>query len=127
MNMPFHLSLPVHSLEESVGFFERALEAVVSHRDASGYVNLDVPGCRLTLHENPGAVVDMPGLHFGINLGLDAFLVRAALLQSLLPHAIVAPVQVRDAGTPQERRKLLLRCPSGYLIEIKGSSAEAGT
>lgn len=121
MKAPFHLSLPVRSIEESVAFFEHALLATVSHRDPSGYVDLAVPGCSLTLHQNPAAVIDAPGLHFGINLGLDDFLQLAARLQADLPGAIVAPPKVRDAGTPRERHKMFLRCLSGYVIEIKGS------
>src|SRR5690606_36359670 len=109
------------SLEESIAFFERALLATVAHRDSSGYVDLAVPGCSLTLHQNPGAVVDAPGMHFGINLELDAFLALADRLQHELPAAIIAPPRVRDAGTPRERHKMFLRCPSGYVIEIKGS------
>jgi len=33
---------------------------------------------------------------------------------------IVMPPTVTDAGTPRERRKMYVRCPSGHLVEIKG-------
>lgn len=123
MKQPFHLSLPVSSLEECVAFYVNALRGEVTHRDPSGYVNIDVPGCRLTLHD----VRDMqpPGdlLHFGINLDLAAFDALAERVRADVPSSIVKEPHVVDAGTPLERRKMYLRCPSGYLLEIKGSAA----
>lgn len=119
MGATFHLSLDVRLLAESVAFYTRALAAVVVHRDPSGYVNLDVGGCQLTLKEN-AAAAPCEGMHLGVNLDLEAFDELAARLQADAGVNVVMPARVVDAGTPLERRKMYLRCPTGYLIEIKG-------
>jgi uncharacterized protein len=111
MTPSFHLSLPVRSVEESVDFYTRVLHATVTHRDPSGYVNLDFYGTQLTLHQ--GTPVVLPrDFHFGVNLPLDDFARLAATLD--------AEVKVVDAGTELERRKVYVRCPSGYVVEVKG-------
>ncbi|HEX8172282.1 MAG TPA: VOC family protein [Thermoanaerobaculia bacterium] len=109
MQPSFHLSLPVPRIEESVDFFTSLLGATVTHRDAR-YVNLELCGVQLTL-----TIGDAPPpseLHFGVNLPLADFDALAARLQ-------IEPLVV-DAGTPLERRKLYVRCPAGYRIEVKG-------
>lgn len=120
MKQPFHLSLPVRSLQDCVDFYVTALQGEVTRRDASGYVDVDVPGCRLTLHE----VADMPSpddrLHFGINLDLETFEAVAGRVLAEAEGSLVERPHTVDAGTPAERRKMFLRCPSGYLVEIKG-------
>jgi len=120
MNGAFHLSIMVRSLEDSVAFFIRVLRAKVMHRDPAGYVNLDVFGSQITLHESPDAVPDVPGLHFGVNLDLHDFETLSRELIADANVSVVMPPSVTDAGTPLERRKMYLRCPTGYLIEIKG-------
>lgn len=105
------MSLPVHSVEASVDFYTHILGATITHRDASGYVNLDFHGTQLTLH--PGTPVELPrDFHFGVNLGVEEF--------DRLAARIGAEVKVADAGTAMERKKVYVRCPSGYVIEIKG-------
>lgn len=111
MTPSFHLSLPVRSVEESVEFYTRVLQATVTHRDPGGYVNLDFHGTQLTLH--PGEPVALPrDFHFGVNLGIEEF--------ERLTSTLGVAVTVAEAGTPMERRKAYLRCPSGYVVEVKG-------
>lgn len=124
MRGTFHLSLDVRSLPESVAFYERVLQATVVHRDSSGYVNLDVCGCQLTLKENAKAM-PTESVHLGINLDLEAFDALAASLQSIAEVNVVMPPRIVDAGTALERSKMYLRCPTGYLIEIKGRRQNA--
>lgn len=121
----FHLSLPVRDLEESVEFFEQALQAKVTLRAPSGYVNLDLFGTQITLKEDRNIVPAETDLHFGVNLPLDAFEQVARTAQHAAPKAVVAAVTVVDAGTPLERWKLYLRCPTGYLFEFKGYPSPA--
>ncbi|MDQ3282694.1 MAG: hypothetical protein M3Q69_14930 [Acidobacteriota bacterium] len=122
MTPVFHLSLPVRSVDESVAFFADLLGATVTHRDASGYVNLEWFGTQLTL----AAGVDLPisgELHFGINVNLETFERMATAFAASAPNAIAMQPKVVDAGTPRERRKMYVRCPSGYLIELKAFAA----
>ena len=117
MQPPVHLSLAVPDIERSVEFFQ-LLGGAVTHRDPSGYVNLAVRGVQLTLASG-NAATDAE-LHFGWNVTLAEF---EAIAQRLLssPHAqVIAPPRVVDAGTPLERTKMYVRCPAGYVIELKG-------
>lgn len=118
MAAEFHLSIPVRSLEESVAFFENALGARVTHRDPSGYVNLDLYGTQITLQQSDEVTVP-EGLHFGVNLDRDEFDRVAAQIMATNYDVVMAP-KVVDAGTPLERTKMYVRCPAGWLIELKG-------
>ena len=113
----FHLSLPVRSVEESAEFFT-VLGGSVVHRDPSGYVNVDLFGVQLTL--TPGDPGGGSDFHFGVNLPAGDFDKIAQRLLADSRVEIVSPPHVVDAGTPMERRKMYVRCPSGYLVELKG-------
>lgn len=107
-------------LEESVQFFESILKSKVLHRDPSGYVNIDFYGSQITLKSIPGIKPDLEELHFGVNLSLPDFDALAHhVLHSGYAGIVMAP-EIVDAGTPMERKKMYLRCPTGYLIELKG-------
>ena len=121
MNASFHLSIEVRSLDGSTEFFVRVLNGSVQHRDPRGYINLDLFGAQITLHEARDAVPPRH-FHFGFNLDLADF---DALATHILEHdaaAVVSPPTVVDEGTAMERKKMSVRCPTGYLIELKGSS-----
>lgn len=120
----FHLSIGVSSVEESVEFFVRLLGATVSHRDPSGYVNIELAGAQITLKPVEQPVPNAPGLHFGFNLGLAAFdRIAENIVASGYAGLVSAPHTV-DSGTPIQRRKMYLKCPSGYLVELKGYAAD---
>lgn len=104
----FHLSLPVPDVERSVEFFA-SLGGAVTHRDPSGYVNLELAGVQLTLSRGEPVLGD--ALHFGLNVERSELDAVAARLS--------ATIRVVDAGTPMERAKIYVRCPAGYLIELK--------
>lgn len=115
----FHLSLPVPSVRESVEFFTDVLGATVSHRSPCGYVNVDWYGAQITLAE--GVLPEkLAGVHFGVNLDLDTFKTVSHRILSTPSVDVVAEPQIVDADTEMERRKMYVRCPAGYLIEIKG-------
>lgn len=115
----FHLSLPVPSVKESVDFFTEVLGATVTHRDLTGYVNVDWYGVQITFTEG-NLPKELASLHFGVNLDLDSFKAVAQRLVSADAIDLVWPPQTIDENTPNERRKMYVRCPAGYLIEIKG-------
>jgi extradiol dioxygenase family protein len=120
MKPTFHLSIGVNSLEDSVNFFADILKASVSHRDPSGYVNIDLFGCQITLKQSLDGPPSQKDLHFGVNLGIDAFDQLAEnILASGYRDIVMAP-QIVDADTPLERKKMYVKCPTGYLIELKG-------
>lgn len=79
-------------------------------------MNVDLHGCQIMLKENKKINPDLPHLHFGPNLTLMEF--DEALLSSGYPNIISRP-EVVDKGTKMEPRKMYLRCPTGFLIEIK--------
>lgn len=116
----FHLSIGVKSLQKSVDFFEQTLGALVQHRDPSGYVNIDFYGVQITLKESIHAIPDLPEFHFGANMSLAAFNQLEKLIVQKDPNCIVMPAKIVDAGTAMERKKMYVKFPTGYLIEIKG-------
>ena len=119
MKPTFHLSIGVRSLDESIDFFTRVLTGTVI-ASGSGYVNIDLFGSQITLKENKNVSIEFPDFHFGINIGLDQF---ERLAQNILDSNYQGDVSLPnliDAGTPLERKKMYLKCPTGYLIEIKG-------
>jgi extradiol dioxygenase family protein len=120
MQPTFHLSIGVHSIDESVEFFVSLLEAKVLHRDPSGYVNIDFFGSQITLKQNVDVNPDLPNFHFGVNLSLQEFeRVSKRALEVGRRHVAMEP-EVWDAGTPSERKKMYLKCPTGYTVELKG-------
>jgi extradiol dioxygenase family protein len=124
-NAEFHLSIGVKSIEESVHFFVDILKGSIAHRDPSGYVNINLYGCELTL--KPSDDVDLPSdphFHFGVNFDMPEFdKLAASIMASGYDHIVMAP-KIVDPGTPIERKKMYLKCPSGYLIELKGYRAK---
>lgn len=121
MTTAFHLSLPVPDVEASVAFFTGVLGGTVMHRNAAGYVNVDLFGTQLTLARGDPSVAGISGFHFGWNLDAARFDAIAERLQASAPAAVVAPPRTVDAGTSLERRKMYVRCPGGYLIELKNN------
>lgn len=120
MNPCFHLSIGVKSLEESVDFFVRVLKATVQHRDPSGYVNIIFSGAQITLKENTSIEANLPDFHFGVNLSLSEFDSLSKNILDLAPKSVFMPPKIVDPDTPMERKKMYVKCPNGYLIELKG-------
>lgn len=116
----FHISLGVRSLEESVRFFVEVLNAKVTHRDPSGYVNIDFFGNEITLKPNREITPGLPDFHFGVNLSLADFDALAEKILATSRERVVMEPKLVDADSPVARTKMYIRCPTGYLIEIKG-------
>jgi extradiol dioxygenase family protein len=116
----FHLSIGVESIEDSVAFFTQALRAQVIHRDPSGYVNIDLFGSQITLKNNPTIAPDLPDFHFGVNLSLQEFNELSAHVLKNYGQYVAMKPEIWEAGTPMERKKMYLKCPTGYTIELKG-------
>ena len=120
MKTCFHLSIGVRSIEESVDFFVGVMKGTVQHRDPSGYVNIDLFGSQITLKQNSDITPNLADFHFGINLSIEDFdSLSKHILECKYRNFIMKP-KVVDANTPMERKKMYLKCPTGYLIELKG-------
>jgi extradiol dioxygenase family protein len=119
----FHLSIGVNSIEESADFFEKVLRAVITHRDPSGYINVDFYGCQITLQKGgPGKDLGSH-FHFGANLSLSHFEELSKHILSTAAQYVEMAPETWDAETHLERRKMYVRCSSGYLVELKGYRA----
>lgn len=114
----FHLSIGVKDLDASKEFYRDVLGAEITHEGE--YINLDLYGTQITLKNNPNINVDLPDLHFGVNLSLATFTDLAKKISQEHAQWVHAPLHIVDEGTEMERQKIYLKCPSGYLIELKG-------
>ena len=116
----FHLSFPVRDLQEARNFYIGALGCAAG-RVRDTWMDIYFFGHQITLHEAPDQVlsIEQAGVrHFGIILEWQAWMAFGALLadSGLEP---LSPPQVKYEGEPEEQGKILLRDPSGNLIEIK--------
>jgi len=114
----FHLSVGVKSLAASKAFYSDVLGAEITHD--GDYVNLDLYGGQITLKENVDRNPELPHLHFGVNLPLVTFTDLAERIAQGHAQWVHTPLHIVDEGTEMERQKINLKCPSGYLIELKG-------
>lgn len=83
-------------------------------------MNIDFFGSQITLKPNAEVDPEMPDFHFGVNLGLAEFDQLAAKLLERGRKYLLTEPELKDAGTPLERKKMYLKCPTGYLVELKG-------
>lgn len=120
MNQTFHLSLGVNDLEKSVSFYEVLLRAKVTHRDESGYVNIELFSSQITLKTNEKIRPNLPDFHFGFNLDLIEFERLSKHIMKNGKKFVEMEPTVFDMATSMERRKMLLKSPTGYYIELKG-------
>lgn len=61
-----------------------------------------------------------------MNLSLRQFDELAENILDIGYPGVVMKPKVVDEGTAMERKKMYLKCPTGYLIELKGYRAQAG-
>ena len=116
----FHLSFPVNNLDQARSFYVDTLGCTPG-RIREKWMDIYFFGHQLTLHEAPEQVlsIEASGVrHFGIVLDWDAWVGFGALLEDagLEPES---PATVKYKDTQREQGKILLRDPSGNLIEIK--------
>ena len=119
MSHPFHLSIGVRSIADSIKFFTEVLNGKVTHREPE-YVNLEVFGHQITLKPNASISPALPDFHFGFNMSLGEFDRIAGVVANKFSMYLHMSPKVVDAGTSLERKKMYLRCPTGYLVELKG-------
>ena len=119
----FHLSLPVERFDDCLGFYRTCFDAeVVDH--APGVANLFVFGGQVTLHDRPGSPLTGAAreqLHFGVVLPIATWTSSRDRLRSLA----VPFVRLAELGEPGSRGKMLVRDPSGNLVEINSEPLAA--
>ncbi len=120
MQPSFHLSIGLRRIDEAAAFFVDVLGATVTHRDPSGYVNIDLRGTQITLKSSDAEPARDPHFHFGLNLAAEEFDRMLERVRARAAGSIVAGPSVADEGTPMERKKVYLACPGGYTVELKG-------
>jgi extradiol dioxygenase family protein len=110
----FHLSFPVHDLDEAIRFYV-ALGGVPGRRE-TGWADVALFGAQLTLQEIPGDVLrPMPrSRHFGATLPWREWEDLVARLGDF-----VETPRIAFPGTGREQAKAMIADPSGNLIELK--------
>jgi uncharacterized protein len=114
----FHLSVPVRDLEEAITFYRVRLGAEIG-RQTETFADALVFGAQVTLQNDPGGVSDpMPRTrHFGATLPWDEWEAMAARLEG--SDIVVEERTISYAGEVSEQGKMMIKDPSGNLIEVK--------
>jgi len=127
MITPFHLAIPVTSVEVSRKFYGDLL-GCSEGRSSAQWVDFNLFGHQLVCHEvesarekvptNPVDGHDVPVPHFGVVLDLGTW-------QSLADKLVAAGVQfviepyIRFEGEPGEQATMFFRDPFGNALEFK--------
>lgn len=111
----FHLSFPVHDLDEALAFYTGVLGAAVGRHEPT-WADVALFGAQVTLQYVPQDVLQpMPrSRHFGATLGPAEW---EALVGRL--DGFVEGPRTDYTGTEREQRKAMFTDPSGNFIELK--------
>ena len=116
----FHLSIGTKSLVESAKFFQDVLGGDVTFREKDNGANVELFGSQIFLKNSPNIEPSLPDFHFGFNLSIGEFENLSERIMANHGAVVVMEPKVVDAGTPLERKKMYLKSPTGYVVEIKG-------
>ena len=123
---PFHLAIPVNSLEESAEFYEYILGATKG-RSSSLWIDYNFFGHQLVCHlvkekievvSNPVDDDDIPVPHFGVVLEWEDFDKLKEDLQAKNFNFYLKP-KIRFAGKVGEQATMFIKDPSNNAIEFK--------
>jgi extradiol dioxygenase family protein len=127
MTRPFHLALPVPSLEHINSFYIDLLGCTKGRSDTT-WVDLNlfghqvvfhkVPGIKLTPSYNPVDQHQVPVPHFGVVLTPQEWSALAERLKQANTKFIIEPY-TRFKGEPGEQSTLFFADPVGYHLEFK--------
>ncbi len=110
----FHLSFPVHDLDEAIAFYS-TLGGIVGRRETA-WADVALFGAQVTLQQIPGDVLQpMPrSRHFGATLPWQEWEQLVAQLGSFVDRP-----RIDYPGSDREQAKAMIADPSGNLIELK--------
>ena len=123
---PFHLAIPVNSLEESAEFYENILGATKG-RSSSLWIDYNFFGHQLVCHlvkekrevaSNPVDGDNIPVPHFGVVLEWEDFDKLKEDLQAKNFNFYLKP-KIRFAGKVGEQATMFIKDPSNNAIEFK--------
>lgn len=126
---PFHLAIPVNSLEESAEFYENILGATKG-RSSSLWIDYNFFGHQLVCHlvkekrevaSNPVDDDNIPVPHFGVVLEWEDFDKLKEDLQAKNFNFYLKP-KIRFAGKAGEQATMFIKDPSNNAIEFKAFS-----
>ncbi len=116
----FHLSIPVHDLDEALAFYQTAVGAVVGRRSVD-WLDVLMWGHQVTLQLRPDEVLgpnEQGKRHFGVVLPWSRWRSEADRLRSSAINFLSEPHFLHE-GTEQEQAKFYLQDPSNNVIEVK--------
>ena len=110
----FHLSFPVHDLDEAIAFYS-ILGAIVGRRE-NGWADVALFGAQVTLQQIPDDVLQpMPrSRHFGATLPWQEWEHLVGQLDGFVERP-----RIDYPGSDREQAKAMIADPSGNLIELK--------
>lgn len=125
---PFHLAIPVTTLEENRKFYREIL-GCKEGRSSDHWVDFDFFGHQLVIHVqesqpkpegkgNPVDGKDVPIPHFGVVLEWDTFQEFSEELKSKNIQFVIEPY-IRFKGQPGEQATMFFKDPSGNALEFK--------
>jgi len=125
---PFHLAIPVTSLEPSRTFYRETL-GCEEGRSSHHWVDFNFFGHQLVLHvketseeisesSNPVDGKEVPIPHFGVVLSMEQFEGFAIRLKEKGVTFIIAPY-IRFQGKTGEQATMFFKDPSGNALEFK--------
>jgi extradiol dioxygenase family protein len=116
----FHLSFPVHDLDEAIAFYSM-LGGILGRREAA-WADVALFGAQVTLQEIPNDVLQpMPrSRHFGATLPWQEW----ERLVAQLGDFVEMP-RIDYPGSDREQAKAMIADPSGNFIELKAYRSPA--
>ena len=127
MTLPFHLAIPVKSLEPCRTFYREILLCEEGRSDTH-WVDFNFFGHQLVLHQkdnvtpqrisNPVDGHDVPVPHFGVHLKKEVFEHIKSNLESKNISYIDKPY-TRFKGTKFEQNTFFIEDPHGNVLELK--------
>lgn len=129
---PFHLSFPVHDLDETRHFYldilgceigrfsDNWIDFTLFGHQMSAHLVSGAPGARRDIAFVTRAGRDVPIPHFGVVLLRDDWDVLATKLEGNPDTDWIERPKIRFTGKPHEQATLFVRDPSGNALEFKG-------
>jgi len=127
MTQPFHLAIPVQSLEPCRTFYREILQCEEGRSDTH-WVDFNFFGHQLVIHQkdgftpnrisNPVDGHDVPVPHFGVVLSWDDWETLAERLKANNTEFVIEPT-IRFKGKVGEQATMFFNDPEGNALEFK--------